>query len=79
MIYSDFNGKKTFGTWNGGQLAKLTDDATAKLKAARPSEDVPAWAFRFLQSFPSVKVTLSACQIWNSLLQILKLMKKTSL
>lgn len=43
----------------GGQLAKLSDDATFKLKAARPDEDVPAWAFRFLQSFPSVKVTLS--------------------
>lgn len=43
----------------GGQLAKLSDDATIKLKAARPDEDVPAWAFRFLQSFPSVKVTLS--------------------
>lgn len=43
----------------GGQLAKLSDDATLKLKAARPDEDVPAWAFRFLQSFPSVKVTLS--------------------
>ncbi|MCQ2983253.1 MAG: aldo/keto reductase [Treponemataceae bacterium] len=43
----------------GGQLAKLSDDATAKLAAARPDEGVPAWAFRFLQSFPSVKVTLS--------------------
>ena len=43
----------------GGQLAKLSDDATLKLKAARPDEDVPAWAFRFLQSFSSVKVTLS--------------------
>ena len=43
----------------GGQLAKLSDDATLQLKAARPDEDVPAWAFRFLQSFPSVKVTLS--------------------
>ena len=43
----------------GGQLAKLSDEASAKLKTARPDEDVPAWAFRFLQSFPSVKVTLS--------------------
>ena len=43
----------------GGQLATLSDDATAKLKAARPDEDVPAWAFRFLQTIPSVVMTLS--------------------
>lgn len=43
----------------GGQLAALPEDAAAKLKAARPQEGVPAWAFRFLQSFPSVTVTLS--------------------
>ncbi len=43
----------------GGQLAKLSDEATAKLKAARPDEGIPAWAFRFLQSIPEVTVTLS--------------------
>ena len=43
----------------GGQLATLSDEATAKLKAARPDEDVPAWAFRFLQSIPSITLTLS--------------------
>ena len=43
----------------GGQLASLSEDAAAKLKAARPDEDVPAWAFRFLQSFPNVTMTLS--------------------
>ncbi len=43
----------------GGQLAKLPDDAAAKLKAARPDESVPAWAFRFLQSIPEVTMTLS--------------------
>ena len=43
----------------GGQLASLSDEATAKLAEARPDESVPAWAFRFLQSFPSVKMTLS--------------------
>ncbi len=43
----------------GGQLATLYDEYAAKLKALRPDEDVPAWAFRFLQTFPSVKVTLS--------------------
>ena len=43
----------------GGQLATLSDEATDKLKAVRPDEDVPAWSFRFLQSIPSVVVTLS--------------------
>lgn len=43
----------------GGQLAALSEDDTAKLKAARPDEEVPAWAFRFLQSIPSVTMTLS--------------------
>ena len=43
----------------GGQLAVLSEEATAKLKSARPDEDVPAWAFRFLQSFPNVTMTLS--------------------
>lgn len=43
----------------GGQLAELSAEATAKLKEARPDEDVPAWAFRFLQSIPGVTVTLS--------------------
>ena len=43
----------------GGQLAALSEEATAKLKEARPEEDVPAWAFRFLQSLPGVTVTLS--------------------
>lgn len=43
----------------GGQLATLDEDATAKLKALRPKEEVPAWAFRFLQAIPNVTVTLS--------------------
>lgn len=43
----------------GGQLAGLSGQNTDLLKKARPDESVPAWAFRFLQTFPSVKVTLS--------------------
>jgi len=43
----------------GGQLAKLSPEAEAKLKAARPDDGIPAWAFRFLQSLPSVTMTLS--------------------
>ena len=43
----------------GGQLATLSDEDTAKLKALRPDEDVPAWAFRFLQSLDGVTMILS--------------------
>ena len=43
----------------GGQLAALSPEAADKLKQARPDEDTPAWAFRFLQTIPSVTVTLS--------------------
>ena len=43
----------------GGKLASLSENDTAKLKALRPEETIPAWAFRFLQSIPEVVVTLS--------------------
>lgn len=43
----------------GGQLAELPPESASKLIEARPDEDIPAWAFRFLQTFPSVTVTLS--------------------
>lgn len=43
----------------GGKLAALSEENTAKLKALRPDEDTPAWAFRFLQSIPQVKMILS--------------------
>lgn len=43
----------------GGKLASLAPEDEQKLKALRPQEKIPAWAFRFLQSIPSVIVTLS--------------------
>ena len=43
----------------GGKLAKLSDEYTARLRELRPDEGFPAWAFRFVQSVPSVAVTLS--------------------
>ena len=43
----------------GGKLASLAPKDEAKLKALRPDEGIPAWAFRYLQSIPSVVVTLS--------------------
>lgn len=43
----------------GGKLATLPEKETAALKALRPDEDIPAWAFRFLQSIPDVTMVLS--------------------
>ena len=39
--------------------APLRETLAARLKELRPDEGVPAWAFRFIQSLPSVTVTLS--------------------
>ena len=43
----------------GGRLAKLSPEYEAQLKELRPDEEIPAWAFRFLQSIPSVTMILS--------------------
>ena len=43
----------------GGKLAELSADNAAKLHALRPEEEIPAWAFRFLQSVPGVTMVLS--------------------
>lgn len=43
----------------GGKLAKLAPEYEDQLKALRPDEAIPAWAFRFLQSIPSVTMILS--------------------
>ncbi len=43
----------------GGKLATASEEITEKLKQLRPDEAVPAWAFRFLQSIPEVKMILS--------------------
>lgn len=43
----------------GGKLAKLDEKYESQLKAMRPDESVPAWAFRFIQTIPDVVVTLS--------------------
>ena len=43
----------------GGKLAKLADADEKMLKDARPDESIPAWAFRFIQSIPNVKMVLS--------------------
>ncbi len=43
----------------GGRLVNVTPEEEGRLKAMRPGESVPAWAFRFLQTVPGVTVTLS--------------------
>ena len=43
----------------GGKLASLSVEQESKLKELRPNESIAAWAFRFLQSVPEVKVVLS--------------------
>ncbi len=43
----------------GGKLARLSPEYEKELKALRPDEEIPAWAFRFLQSIPGVTVILS--------------------
>jgi len=43
----------------GGTLASLPEEHTNRLKELRPNESVVAWAFRFLQSIPSVTMILS--------------------
>lgn len=43
----------------GGSLASLKPEYEERLRALRPGETIPAWAFRFLQSIPEVTVTLS--------------------
>ena len=43
----------------GGRLVRLAPADEAKLRALRPDESVPAWAFRFLQGVPGVTMILS--------------------
>lgn len=43
----------------GGKLASLKAEYEKALKSIRPDEEIPAWAFRFIQSIPEVTVTLS--------------------
>ena len=43
----------------GGKLVSLQPEYAERLKALRPDEDAASWAFRFVQSLPSVKMVLS--------------------
>lgn len=43
----------------GGKLADLPAEYAAKLRELRPTEEIPAWSFRFLQTIPEVTMILS--------------------
>lgn len=43
----------------GGRLAELSAEDEKSLKAFRPEESIPAWAFRFIQGIEGITVVLS--------------------
>ena len=51
----------------GGRLASLPEAAERSLKAMRPKEGIPAWAFRFLQTIPDVTMILSGMSSFEQL------------
>lgn len=53
----------------GGKLAALDEENVSVLKALRPDESVPAWAFRFIQSIPEVAVTLTGSSNMQQLME----------
>ncbi len=53
----------------GGKLASIEQEYADTLKTLRPDASVVEWAFRFLQSIPSVTVTLSGMSNMEQLKQ----------
>ncbi len=51
----------------GGKLAVIDDEYMDRLKAHRPEETTPAWAFRFLQTIPQVTMILSGMSNFTQL------------
>ncbi len=43
----------------GGKLAQFSEDLEARMRAMRPEETIPAWAFRWLRSVPKPTMILS--------------------
>lgn len=56
----------------GGKLASLPSEQAEKLTELRPDENVPAWAFRFLQGIEDVTVTLSGMSNFEQLKENIK-------
>ena len=55
----------------GGKLASLGEDE-ATLKAMRPDESIPAWAFHWLQRLPNVKMILSGMSNFEQMVDNVK-------
>ena len=51
----------------GGRLAALSEEDEAKLRALRPDESDAAWAFRWLQNLPNVKMVLSGMSAFGQM------------
>jgi len=73
--------KYGIGIWvmepvRGGKLAKFAPDIEAKLKGARPSESIAAWAFRWLQSKDSVNMILSGMSSFEQVEDNIKTFEK---
>lgn len=60
----------------GGRLASLSDNATARLKRARPADSIASWAMRFLMTLPDVAVVLSGMSTLSQLEDNLKTFSK---
>lgn len=56
----------------GGKLVSLSKKHEDKLKAYRPTENIPAWCFRFLQTIPEVTMILSGMSNMEQLKDNLK-------
>ena len=56
----------------GGKLATLPEEYTDILKEANEGYTAPEWAFRFIQSLPEVKVTLSGMSNFDQLAENIK-------
>lgn len=57
----------------GGKLATASPKMTNQMKAMRPDESVPGWAFRFLQTIPGVTLTLSGMSTMEQLKDNIKI------
>ena len=51
----------------GGRLCNLEEKYLSRLQAIAPNRSLPEWAFRFVQSVPEVKVTLSGMSNFDQL------------
>ena len=51
----------------GGRLCNLQENYAERLRALAPDRSLPEWAFRFVQSIPEVKITLSGMSNFDQL------------